>query len=163
MIDGSSKIILSTGEAEENIGYIHFKIFNSRLLNKFQLVDIADAASSDEEWLISTFIELFEEELEEWSPKFLTLDKILLEPSYRNNGYGKNAIKELIKLCTILEIDYIILKPSPIEDVNFSDESKSKRKKDIERLVAFYDQLEFESYFIEGAEPMMVLDINKLT
>lgn len=33
-------------------------------------------------------------------------------------------MKELIQLCEVLEINYIVLKPSPIEDVDFTEELK---------------------------------------
>lgn len=160
VINGSSGIIINTEESEENIGYIHFKIYNSNLLNKNQLWEAADASSGDEEWIMSTFAELFEEELQEWSPKFLMLNTISIKPYHRNKGYGKAAIKELIQLCEILEIDYIVLKPSPIEEVDFSEEHKVKRKKDIEKLVSFYEQLEFDLYFLEDKEPIMVFEVN---
>lgn len=160
VINGNSGIIINTEESEENIGYIHFKIYNSNLLNKNQLWEAADASSGDEEWIMFTFPELFEEELQEWSPKFLMLNTISIKPHYRNKGYGKAAIKELIQLCEILEIDYIVLKPSPIEEVDFSEEHKAKRKKDIEKLVSFYEQLEFDLYFLEDKEPIMVYEVN---
>lgn len=165
VINGSGSVILTTveeeKEEEKKIGYIRFRIFNSILLNKRELWDAADAASGDEEWLMSIFLELFEEEFEEWSPKFLMLNTISIEKIYRSKGYGKAAIKELIQLCTVLDLDYIVLKPSPIEEVDFSDENKTKRKRDIKRLVSFYDQLGFDSYSIRGKEPIMVLDLKE--
>ncbi|WP_421662697.1 GNAT family N-acetyltransferase [Lysinibacillus telephonicus] len=148
VIDGSGEIVLNTEEEMIDVGYFDFRIFNSNLMNKNQLWDAADAASGDEEWLMSIFLELFEEEIEECSPKFLMLNTISIKPTYRNKGYGKTAVKELIQQCGILEIDYIVLKPSPIEDVDFSDEHKMKRKKDIEKIVSFYDQLGFNTYFL---------------
>ncbi|GLC89798.1 GNAT family N-acetyltransferase [Lysinibacillus piscis] len=160
VLNGSSAIILHTEEDEKNVGNIHFRVYNSNQLNKSELWDAADAISGDEEWLMSAFLEVFEEEVEGWSPKFLMLNRILVQSAYRSKGYGKLAIKELVKLCEILDIDYIVLKPSPIEEVDFSDEHKKKRKKDIKRLVSFYDQLGFNSYYLDNQEPFMVLGIN---
>lgn len=160
VINGGAEIILNTEETEKRIGYIYFRIYNSNLLNKNQLLDAADAASGDEVWLMSIFTKLFKEEIEGWNPKILMLNTISIKPNYRNKGYGKAAIKELIQLCKILDIDYIILKPSPIEEVDYSEEHKVKRKKDIERLVSFYDQLTFDSYILEDEEPIMVFEMN---
>lgn len=159
VIDGGAEIVLNTDFKEENIGYISFKIYNSTILNKFQLLDASDAFSSDEEWEMSTFLELFDEEIEELSPKFLMLNRISIKPTFRNKGYGKEAIKELIQLCKILEVEYIALKPSPIENVDFNNENKTKRKKDIERLVCFYDQLGFDSFCLQDEEPIMVFQV----
>lgn len=160
VINGSSTVMYITEESQISIGDILFKIYNSNLLGNFQLLDAADASTGDEEWLMSTFIEVFEEELELLNPKFLMLNMISIKPDYRNKGYGKVAIKELSKLCKLLEIDYIVLKPSPIEDVDFNGKNKAKRKKDIENLISFYDQLDFDVFILEDEEPIMVFEVN---
>ncbi|WPK10294.1 GNAT family N-acetyltransferase [Lysinibacillus louembei] len=161
ILNGSSQIVLNMEDKEIRVGYIHFRIYNSYQLSRFELLDAADALSGDEEWLMSAFLDAFEEEIEEWSPKCLTLDRILVEPVYRNKGYGKLAIKELVKLCEILGVDYIVLKPSPVEEADFSDKAKAQRKEDIKRLVSFYDQLGFDIYSLNEEEPFMVLNVNE--
>src|SRR5690606_4369774 len=106
--------IIRTSEGEENeIGSIRCKIYNTNLVSKYQLWESADASSGDEEWLMAQFLKLFEEELEACSPKFLTLNKLSIKSEYRNKGYGTEAIKELIRLSHILDIDYIVLHPAP--------------------------------------------------
>lgn len=160
VINGGGEILLISEEEKEDVGYIHFRIYNSNQLNKFQLLDAADAISGDEEWQMSTFLELFQEELDEWSPKFLMLNTIFINPPFRSKGFGTTAIKELIKLCSVLEIDYMVLKPSPIENVDFSDENRIKRRSDIDKLVTYYEQIGFTSYSLNNKEPIMVFDVN---
>ncbi|PIC56684.1 hypothetical protein CSV80_13495 [Sporosarcina sp. P12(2017)] len=160
VVNGQSSIILNKEEDQESIGYILFVIYNSSLLNKKELLNVADAFSGDELWLMSTFAKLFKEELEEELPKFLMLNTISVNPDFRGKGYGKTAIEELIKLCRILEIDLIILHPAPIEDVDFTEENNLKRKVDIEKLVSFYQKSNFVSYSLIDEEPIMVLEVS---
>lgn len=158
IINGRSNILLRKEQQEITIGYIRFNIFNSYLLSNYELLDAADALSGDEHWLMSTFLELFEDEFEISFPIFLMLNTITIQPEYRNRGYGKKAIKELIQLCEILMVDYIVLKPSPIEDIDFGEEYKEGRKVEINKLVSFYEQLKFNTYILEDCEPIMVFE-----
>lgn len=163
VIVGNGEIIRTTEGEVNEIGSIRFKIYNSNLVSKYQLWEAADASSGDEEWLMAQFLKLFEEELEACSPKFLTVNKLSIKSEYRNKGYGTEAIKELIRLSHILDIDYIVLHPAPIENIDFNDESKMKRIEEIDRLIAFYSKLDFDTYRFEDNDPIMVFDMNSLS
>lgn len=89
------------------VGNISFKIYNSYHLSLNGLRYSADSVSADDIFLMDSFIDEYEDELD-FGLKFLTLDRIKIEPEYRNNGLGSQAILELKKVCEILDIQYII-------------------------------------------------------
>ncbi len=157
-IDGSSAIALETDDGDElitkKIGYIHFHIYNTNcFVDWVDFIDAADSISGDELFLIENFIEsgIINFGIE----KVLCLDTIKIEQEYRSNGYGSLAIKDLIKFCGVLGLDYIILQPAPIEGEAFNEQ----RPKRIARIKQFYENLNFEVYQPSKGEPIMILQI----
>lgn len=142
------------------VGNIWFKIFNSHHLNLNELRYAADSISDDVHVLMENFLDEYGDEVE-FGLKFLTLDCIKVERNYRNKGIGRQAIKELIKVCKVLDIQYILLQPTPMENSGFRYTEKNIRKREISKLLTYIEKLGFVKYQQKGKEPFMVFEVGK--
>ncbi|WP_147534513.1 GNAT family N-acetyltransferase [Bacillus marasmi] len=157
-IVGSSTISLDSDDGNDlsrkKIGYIRFHVFNMFCFDDLdEIIDTADSISGDELYLIETFLETGNIILGQ--EKVLCLDAIKVDDKYRSKGYGITAIKDLIRFSRVLGIDYIILIPAPIEGETFNEQRQEK----VERLIHFYEKLDFELFSPGEGEPIMFLSL----
>lgn len=154
-LNGQSIIRIDNEISNKKIGYIAYKIYNTNLISSAEyLFDVADSISGDEVYIIENFLECSEKnKLSLKNKKILSLDTMKVKKKYRSLGHGRSAMTELIKLCKVLDVDYIVLKPAPIEG---KLESRN-REAMIRRLISFYSSLGFQTYQIEDDEPIMYL------
>lgn len=154
VIEGFSTIILEIDEIEKKIGSISLNIYNSNLTD---LCDAADGISGSQYYLISNATAHLPGL--ERNNKILTIEEINIDVKHRSKGHGNAAINELLKSAKILGIDYIVLKPAPPN--NEASNDKTIRKRQIERLISFYERFGFQTYTVENDEPIMVLEMKQ--
>ncbi len=158
LINGWTNIILMN-EGAKTIGYLNFKIYNSFIMDKSDLLKVAKSFSDEEYTIISTFKKHFQSTFDEGYIKFLIVNEIFLNNEYQQKGYELKVMVELISLCRILEIDYIISKPLPIIKENFN---YGKSKKQMAKMAFLNNKLVFDVYYLEEQEPIIVLDISRI-
>lgn len=158
LINGWSNIVL-INEGAKTIGYLYFKIYNSYLMKKSELLSVAKNFSEEEFLMMATFLKNFQEVFDEYYLKILVVSEITIDDAYLNKGYEIKAIIDLISLCRILEIDYIIVKPFPDVMNKFKHEEKKKNRKNMAKLAFLRNKLVFDVYFLDKPQPIIVLDI----
>ncbi|MEH7524762.1 hypothetical protein V7149_16015 [Bacillus sp. JJ1503] len=73
--------------------------------------------------------------------RLVTLEKIWIEPQFRNQGFGRLTLEQIIKDFKLLGMDFILLKPHPLDREVL--ETEEVRLKEIERLIEFYKKSGF--------------------
>ncbi|MEW9050956.1 MAG: hypothetical protein AB2392_07340 [Neobacillus sp.] len=156
-LDGWAKITLHNEEGtSKDIGSISFTIFHSNTLDdSFLINDIADSESGDMVHLIDGFNQYFRANEACYYEKILCLNYIKIQIEYRKNSYGSFAINNLIKFSKILNVDYIILQPAPIE----GKPEGSERESIINRLTQYYSKFGFEIFTPNIGEHIMIFDL----
>ncbi|MED3661408.1 hypothetical protein NST62_09830 [Ureibacillus sp. FSL K6-8385] len=147
-------------EIQETVGYFHFKIYNSFFAAPAKMLSMAKGFSREDYLLMVSFLKHFEKELNESYIKFLVVNEISLNDPYQNKGIEIKALIELIELCRILDVDYIILKASPSLNENLNDMDR-RNKKQASKLAFPQNRMMFDVYALEGREPVIVIDIGR--
>ncbi|MFK9090707.1 hypothetical protein [Bacillus salipaludis] len=156
-LDGWAKITLHDEEGiSKDIGSISFTIFHSNTLDdSFLIHDIADSVSGDMVHLINGFHQFSRASEVSYYEKVLCLNYIKIQKEYRKNSYGSFAISNIIKFSKILNVDFIILQPAPIE----GEPEGIERKSIINRLTKFYSKFGFETFTTNFGDPIMIFDL----
>lgn len=160
LINGWSNII-SINEGAQIIGYLHFKIYNSYFIRPSELLSVANSFSSEEYFIMSSFMKHFQKEMKECYLKLLVVSEISLNDDYLNKGLEMKVLIELISLCRILEVDYILLKPYSTFEEKFGSAIR-KNKKQAVKLAVLRNKLVFDVYYFEEDQPVIVLDIRHI-
>jgi hypothetical protein len=119
-------------------------------------LDTGDGDSADDLEVLQSMESYFNSDLP--YGKLVILKSIKIKESFREKGLGSAAIEEIKKYWTIFGVDYLALKPAPM-DLKLSTQ---ERKHYIKKLVSFYEKFGFIK--INGqkdSEPIMVMDLNE--
>jgi hypothetical protein len=156
-IEGSATITLQDEESNNiDIGSLSFSIFNTNILdNSFLIQDIADSVSGDLLHLIGSFCKFIHVSKDSYYENVLCLNYIKIHKGYRNSSYGSYAINDLIKLCKVINVDYIILQPAPIE----GKLEGTERKDIINQLTKYYSKFGFQIFNPNIGEHIMIFDL----
>jgi hypothetical protein len=154
---GTGQITIhSEEETSKDIGSISFTIFHSNTLNdSFLIHDIADSISGDMLHLINGFHQFSSGSNFCYYEKVLCLNYIKIKKEYRKSSFGTFAINNFIKFSKILNVDFIILQPAPIE----GNPGEAESKKITNRLTNYYSKLGFQTYIPDNGGHIMIFDL----
>lgn len=159
IINGWASII-SMNEGAQTIGYLYFKIYNCHFLKPPELLSLASSFSEEEYRMMYTFFRHFQNELDDYYLKFLLVNEISLNDEYHHKGIELKTLIELINLCRILDIDYVLLKNFPLLEKKYFEQSK--HNKQAVKLAFFQNKLVFDVFYLKDEPPVIVLDIGHI-
>lgn len=159
IINGWASII-SMNEGAQTIGYLYFKIYNCYFLKPPELLSVASGFSEEEYRMIYTFSGHFQNELDEYYLKFILVNEISLNEEYQHKGIELKTLIELINLCRILDIDYVLLKDFPLLEKKYFEQSQHNKQS--VKLAFFQNKLVFDVFYLKDEQPVIVLDIGHI-
>ncbi|KGX87083.1 N-acetyltransferase [Pontibacillus litoralis] len=138
VIEGSANIILSKGnEIRNTIGQIQLRYYVTKIYkDEIDLLDAAATYSMEEEHGMLVLGKYYGKAV--MTKKIVLLSHFIIDDLYRKQGYGLQAMYELLKYLTLFEVDVIALSVSHAEQ-----ESKNDYNLSVKQLESFYKRFGF--------------------
>lgn len=132
----------------EEIGNAHIFIFDETYTGD-GLIEDADAISEDC-FLAMQSVEICDFEDEPSSPDTLVvwgrvavLERLKIDDRYQNRGIGTEAMNEILDWLSKISVEFVILRPCPLEFLRGDKGKQAELADGIQRLTNFYSRFGF--------------------